>query len=137
MTQANKTSTKKTVHVAVGIVLQGNKVFLTKRAEDVHQGGKWEFPGGKVEIGETVDQALYRELKEEIGIEVKCSSTFMHIEHDYPKVNVHLDFIRVDDFEGTASGCEGQLFEWFEIGELASVDFPEANKAVVEKLLAL
>ncbi len=137
MTQTNETSTKKTVHVAVGIVLQGSKVFLTKRAEDVHLGGKWEFPGGKVEQGETVEQALHRELIEEIGIEVKDSSKFLHIEHDYPKVNVHLDFIRVDDFEGTPTGCEGQLSKWFDIGELSTVDFPEANKAVVEKLLAL
>jgi 8-oxo-dGTP diphosphatase len=137
LTQTTKTSTKETVHVAVGIVLKGGKVFLTKRAEDVHLGGKWEFPGGKVEAGETVEQALYRELVEEIGIEVNCSTPFMHIEHDYPKVNVHLDFIRVDDFEGTPWGCEGQLSKWFDIGELASVDFPEANKAVVEKLLSL
>ncbi|MFT6918656.1 MAG: 8-oxo-dGTP diphosphatase, partial [Cognaticolwellia sp.] len=59
----------KIVHVAVGVIKQAHKFFLTKRLADSHQGGKWEFPGGKVEENETVHQALHRELKEEVAIE--------------------------------------------------------------------
>lgn len=128
--------THKSVRVAAGIVLKDAQVFLTKRAEHAHQGGKWEFPGGKVEQGESLEQALSRELTEEIGITVLQSSEFMTITHDYPDKKVVLDFIKVTDFSGQPRGCEGQLFQWFNLTDLAQLDFPAANKAVIEKLLA-
>jgi 8-oxo-dGTP diphosphatase len=126
---------KNAIYVAAGIVLRNKQIFLTKRAQAAHQGGKWEFPGGKVEQGETVEQALLRELNEEIGIEVTTSNAFMTISHDYPEKKVVLDFFLVTQFDGEPSGCEGQEFSWFDIAVLAELDFPEANQAVVDQLL--
>ena len=128
--------TKKSIHVTAGIVLRDGQVFLTKRAQTAHQGGKWEFPGGKVEQGESIEQALVRELDEEIGIKVTTATPFMTICHDYPEKKVILDFALVSRFEGEPSGCEGQQFDWFDIGAIAELDFPDANQAVVNKLLA-
>ena len=129
----------KAVHVAVGIIKRENQIFLTKRADNVHQGGKWEFPGGKVEENESLAQALARELKEEVGIEVNTQSVndniFDKVIHDYPEKRVCLDFVLVSDFTGEPQGCEGQIGRWFDLSELTGVDFPDANKAIVEKLL--
>lgn len=142
----------KTIYVVAAIVLRGGQVFLTKRADDAHQGGKWEFPGGKVEPGESAIGALSRELKEEIGItiadmagretnietgeaEIMQSQAFMTVEHDYPEKKVILDFFLISEFAGEPGGCEGQSFAWFGIDELAQLDFPDANQVVVEKLM--
>ncbi|GHE95083.1 8-oxo-dGTP diphosphatase MutT [Thalassotalea profundi] len=129
--------TKKRVHVAVGVILSDKQVFLTKRAEHVHQGGKWEFPGGKVETGESVAQALYRELKEEIGIEVLSCLPLVEIAHDYPDKSVLLEVFVVDNYLGEPSAQEGQQESWFDINDLSALDFPEANQAIIEKLEAL
>ena len=78
-------SSAKVVHVAVGVILRGQQVLLALRSSKQHQGGKWEFPGGKVEKGETVAAALKRELQEEVAIDVAESSAFMQLEYAYPE----------------------------------------------------
>lgn len=129
----------KAVHVAVGIIKRDNLIYLTKRADDVHQGGKWEFPGGKVEANETLPQALARELREEVGIEVNLAAVadniFDTVVYDYPDKRVCLDFVLVNDFVGEPQGCEGQLGRWFELSALTAIDFPDANQVIVDKLL--
>tara|TARA_B110000881_G_C18503023_1_gene477962 strand:+ start:181 stop:570 length:390 start_codon:yes stop_codon:yes gene_type:complete len=126
----------KIIHVAVGIILNKDQIFLTKRLEDVHQGGKWEFPGGKVELGETVTEALYRELKEEIAIEVMSCQPFMEIKHDYGDKQVFLDVYTVNDYSGVPTAQEGQQQAWYKPSQLKELDFPAANKAIVKKLLS-
>lgn len=127
----------KQVHVAVGVIIQDGSIFLTKRHEDAHQGGKWEFPGGKVEDGETVAEALHRELQEEISIDVLSAQSLIVIEHDYGDKKVILDVYIVDNFINEPSAQEGQEEAWFNIDELNGLNFPKANEAIVEKLLAL
>ena len=127
---------KKTVNVAVGIILDGLYCFVTKRDEAVHQGGKWEFPGGKVEQGEEITEALARELQEEVGIKIKGSQPFMRIEHDYGDKHVTLHIHIVSDFAGVASGCEGQLGQWILLKDLHTLRFPEANHAIIKQLVA-
>ncbi|MEW6989278.1 8-oxo-dGTP diphosphatase MutT [Colwelliaceae bacterium 6441] len=127
----------KQVHVAVGVIVSNGEFFLTKRLEHVHQGGKWEFPGGKVETGESVAQALHRELQEEIAIDVLSCIPLLEITHDYGDKEVKLDVYLVDNFQGEPTAQEGQQQNWFNLSELSSVDFPEANIAIVEKLKAL
>lgn len=124
----------KTVHVAVGVIKQENKFFLTKRLADSHQGGKWEFPGGKVEAGETVHEALYRELKEEVAIDTLTCTPLMQINHDYGDKKVLLDVFVVDNFTGQASALEGQQEGWFTLAEFVDLQFPAANQAIIEKL---
>ena len=124
----------KIVHVAVGVIMRENEFFLTKRLAEVHQGGKWEFPGGKVELGETVHQALHRELKEEVGIEVLTCTALMEISHDYGDKKVLLDVFVVDNFTGQATALEGQQEGWFTLAQFATLDFPAANQAIIDKL---
>ncbi|HAY94122.1 8-oxo-dGTP diphosphatase MutT [Shewanella sp.] len=127
----------KRIHVAVGIITNSaGEILLAKRPDHLHQGGKWEFPGGKVETGETVTQALIRELKEEVALDVTDSQPFMALSFDYPDKQVLLDIHSVTEFNGTAQGLEGQLIAWVTKADLINYDFPEANKPILEKILA-
>ena len=95
----------KRVHVAVAVIVNSQQdILLAKRLDHLHQGGKWEFPGGKVEQGETVTDALIRELKEEVNLDVISSTPLMEISHDYPDKQVLLDIHWVDHFDGEAQG---------------------------------
>ena len=125
----------KRIEVAVGVILREGQVFISKRADDLHQGGKWEFPGGKREQDESIEQALARELKEEIGIEINGSSPLVTITHDYTDKQVTLDVHTVEDFTGQPTQLEGQEARWVSIQDLADYQFPEANKVIVEKLM--
>lgn len=128
------------VNVAVGVITAINErgireYFLTKRLKEAHQGDKWEFPGGKVEKGETVAQALVRELKEEVAINVESSQPLLVINHDYGDKQVCLDVYLVDKYTGTPLAQEGQGEGWFSLNELQLLDFPAANKEIVATLL--
>jgi len=124
----------KIVHVAVGVVYQAQKFFITQRKVDTHQGGKWEFPGGKVEADETVAEALARELKEEINIDVLACQPLTVIKHDYGDKKVSLDVFIVDNFTGEPNAQEGQLQQWCSLTDLSKLDFPEANKEIITLL---
>jgi 8-oxo-dGTP diphosphatase len=97
----------------------------------VHQGGLWEFPGGKVEAGESVPDALARELHEEVGIDVQQSRPLIRVFHSYPDKKVLLDVWRVDDFTGEAHGKEGQPYKWVKPEQLVDFSFPEANLPII------
>ncbi|CAH9063579.1 8-oxo-dGTP diphosphatase [Pseudoalteromonas holothuriae] len=127
---------KKHVKVAVGVIIQNRNIFVSKRSEHQHQGGLWEFPGGKVEAGESVTDALNRELKEEVNIDVHSSDAFMIIEHDYGDKHVCLDIHLVNDFSGEPKGLEGQPCKWVSIEQLHELAFPTANLEIVAKLQA-
>jgi len=129
----------KSVHVAVGVITSTNEYhqtqyFLTKRLDNAHQGGKWEFPGGKVEKGETIAQALARELKEEVNIEVLTCQPLTIIHHDYGDKKVYLEVFVVDNYTGEPSAQEGQQQSWFSYEEIKHLDYPKANEAIIAKL---
>ncbi len=128
--------TTKIVNVAVGVIKKNNAIFICKRADEQHQGGLWEFPGGKVEADESVFAALKRELSEEVGITIHSSSQLMVIEHDYGDKCVKLDIHVVSNFSGEAHGAEGQPSEWVAINELSNYEFPAANAEIIEKIQA-
>lgn len=125
----------KTVDVAVGVILKNRKVFITYREKSLHQGDKWEFPGGKVEPNETVFEGLKRELKEEVGIDTIAASDLITVEHDYGDKKVRLHVLTVNEFVGTPHGSEGQSNQWVAIDKLRTLTFPEANKAIIDALL--
>ncbi|NRQ43238.1 8-oxo-dGTP diphosphatase MutT [Rheinheimera sp. YQF-2] len=124
----------KVIHVAVGVIMQQQRILLALRSSKQHQGGKWEFPGGKVEAGETVAQALSRELQEEVAINVTQSSAFMQLEYAYPEKTVLLDIWLVTAFDGEPHGREGQPLRWVDIAELGNIEFPDANQPIVERI---
>ena len=123
------------VHVAVGVVLDSQqRILITRRAESAHQGGLWEFPGGKVEQGESVPAALARELLEELGISIAASSPLLCVDHDYGDKSVLLDVYLVTEFGGTAAGLEGQPLRWVYATALQEYTFPAANVPIVEAI---
>lgn len=124
-----------TVHVAVAVIInQQNQVLIARRASHQHQGNKWEFPGGKVEQGETSKEALIREIKEEMGITIKSSDFMLDIEHEYDDIKVLLDVYSVDDWLGEAIGNEGQPIKWVNKQELHNYEFPIANAEILSLL---
>ncbi|MEZ9470368.1 8-oxo-dGTP diphosphatase MutT [Vibrio lentus] len=127
----------KRIHIVAGIIFNQDKsqVFITKRPDDKHKGGFWEFPGGKVEVGETIEQAMARELDEEIGIKVTEQSLFEHLEFDYTDKSLKFDFILVTDFEEQPYGKEGQKGEWVDLESLSQYAFPEANVPILERVI--
>ena len=123
------------VHVVVGVIInKKNQVLIAKRANHQHQGNKWEFPGGKVENDESPTEALTRELKEELGIEVKSASHLIDIRHEYIDKTVHLKVFEVRDWQGDAEGREGQPLRWVERSALNQYEFPEANTEILSAL---
>lgn len=122
----------KRVHVAAAVIRGADgKILIAKRADTQHQGGLWEFPGGKVEAEETVEVALARELNEELGITVTASRPLIQIHHDYVDKHVLLDVWEVSAFTGEPHGAEGQPLRWVTARELADYEFPAANRPIV------
>ncbi len=122
----------KPLQVAVGVVKNAaGQILISLRDRSLHQGGLWEFPGGKIEPSETAGQALSRELKEELDITVEVASPLITVEHQYPDLAVQLHVFLVERFSGHARGCEGQLFKWVAPDELDQHEFPAANRPIV------
>ena len=122
----------KRIHVAAAVI-RGNdgRILIARRADTQHQGGLWEFPGGKVEDGEDVLAALKRELAEELGIEVLQARPLIKVSHDYVDKDVLLDVWEVSAFSGEPHGAEGQPLAWVSTRELPGYEFPEANRPIV------
>jgi len=124
------------IHVAVGVIYgPDGHILISRRAEDAHQGGFWEFPGGKIEPGETLESALQRELLEELNITLEDSLTpVCKIHHDYGDKQVLLDVCSVRRFSGTPTGMEGQPLRWVRPDDLRTEEFPAANRAIIRCL---
>lgn len=129
---------KPVFHIAIGIIFNSEKshIFITQRASTAHRGGYWEFAGGKVESGETAEQAVIRELNEEVGILVQKMQPFMALTHEYEDKILKLDFFTISAFEGEPYGRENQPSQWIDVNQLGAIDFPEGNTKVIEALLA-
>jgi len=110
----------------------GGKVLIAQRQLDKHQGGKWEFPGGKVERGESRRSALVRELNEELGIDIGHCSRLISVYHEYEDKAIYLDVYEVQQWNGTAIGKEGQTIRWVSCESLNEYEFPAANASIVE-----
>lgn len=125
-----------TIHVAVGVIRRRGRVLIARRPDHLHQGGLLEFPGGKVEPGESVRDALVREIREETGLSILASNLtpLIGIRHDYGDKCVFLDVWEAAGCEGEPEGKEGQLVEWRDPLDLADKDFPAANRPIIRAL---
>lgn len=121
----------KTIHVAVAVILVQGRILIAKRPEHLHKGGYWEFPGGKREETETIEEALIRECEEELAITPLRFRSLKVIDHQYPEKKVKLDVWLVEDYLGVPKGLEGQPIEWCPKEQLDNYRFPEANLEII------
>lgn len=120
------------LHVAAAVITNARgEVLVSLRHAHAHQGGLWEFPGGKVEAGEDVYTALCRELHEELGVTVISARPLIRIPHHYSDKSVLLDVWQVTTFSGLAQGREGQPLQWLAPERLREYEFPAANHPIV------
>ncbi len=125
------------ISVVAGAVLEVSaspKVLLAKRHTAGHQGGKWEFPGGKIERGESVFEALARELREEVGIEVQESQPLIRFPFEYPEFHMDFEVFRVMAWRGEPRALAAQEIRWVDVGELHTYKTPPASRAVIRAL---
>ncbi|GIX21680.1 MAG: hypothetical protein KatS3mg121_0463 [Gammaproteobacteria bacterium] len=121
--------------MVVGLIEDADgRVLITRRPEGVHQGGKWEFPGGKRHVDESAWAALRRELAEELGVRVTAAHPWWRIHHDYPERSVLLDVWRVRAYQGRPRGAEGQALAWRAPAALDPADFPPADRGILRAL---
>ena len=126
------------IHVAVGVLIDSKGcVLLTRRQKGAHLAGYWEFPGGKVEAGESVHDALARELKEELGALIGETVPLMSVSHDYGEKQVLLDVHQVKDWNGEPHGAEGQPLAWVGAGSLDEFQVPQANAEIMSRVKTL
>lgn len=124
--------------VAAGVLENdAGRVLIAQRPAGGHMAGGWEFPGGKVAAGETVLQALARELREEIGIEVLAAEPFVRYRHAYAERVVILDVWRIRKYAGEPRALEGQPLRWESVDRLLDAGLLEADRPIVEALLLL
>jgi len=95
---------------------------------------KWEFPGGKIEKGETAAAALAREFQEEVGITIDASEPLMELNHDYSDRHVRLHIRTIREYQGKVKSMEGQALKWVALEDLDDLDFLQGNAAIIEKL---
>lgn len=123
------------IAVAVGVLQRADgRVLVAHRDAARHEGGKLEFPGGKVEPDESASRALARELTEEIGVQPIASEPLLRLRHDYADRRVELIVFRVSAWDGEPHGAEGQPLEWLTPAELAVDRFPAANRPIIAAL---
>jgi len=122
------------IDIAIGILKNQNKICLSLRQKHQSHADHWEFPGGKKEANETLEQALIREFKEELAVETKEWKKLIEIPWHYEKVSVRLHVYQTTNFMGEPIGNEGQKVQWFTLNELANLTFPTANKGIITAL---
>lgn len=124
----------KVVEVAAGLVYRDGRYLIARRKADVHLAGFWEFPGGKREPGETLEECLQRELFEELNIRIDWPMPFHVVRHQYPEKTVELHFFRCGIETGQASAIDCAEIRWVWPHELADFEFPPADRPVIEIL---
>lgn len=125
------------IHVVAGVIWRGGRYLGVKRPEGKSHAGLWEFPGGKVEPGETAEAAMIRELREELDIDALELEFWREKIHEYPDFTVRLSFFHIRDFKGFPRPLEGQGLRWVSPAEAVSLPFLEADQDIVKELTAL
>jgi 8-oxo-dGTP diphosphatase len=125
------------VNVVAAIIRKDAHILITRRPNDVHLAGLWEFPGGKVEPGESLEVALQREILEELGIKIRVYDEFFRIDHDYPTKSVRLHFFKCTVLEGEAQCIEVAELRWVKPEDLTNYEFPPADAELLAKLCSI
>ena len=123
----------KTVHVVAALIINQDKVFATQRGYGEFKDG-WEFPGGKIEPGETPEQALKREIQEELATQIRVAQPLTTVEYDYPTFHLSMQCFLCKVEKGNLTLLEHEAAQWLSYDELNSVDWLPADRIVVEGL---
>lgn len=127
----------KVVRVVAGALFdREGRVLIAQRPAGKHMAGRWEFPGGKMDERETEFQALVRELREELGVEVSAAERMLELTHDYPERRVELYMWKVTAYSGQPGSLDGQALKWVLPVELTNEDILEADRPIIEALNA-
>ncbi|MBR0235827.1 MAG: (deoxy)nucleoside triphosphate pyrophosphohydrolase [Clostridia bacterium] len=122
------------VEVVAALIKDGNKFMICRRPPHKARGLLWEFVGGKVEHGETKEQALVRECREELCVTVKVGGVFCEVVHKYPDITVHLTLFCAEIISGVPKLLEHVDIKWITPDEISGYDFCPADKEILEKI---
>jgi len=123
------------IHVAAAALInRRGEVLINERPPGKPMAGYWEFPGGKLELGETAKSALVRELHEELGITVEQMRPLIKLQHDYPDKRVHLEVFKVEQWQGEISALDGQALAWVAPADIANYRLLPADAPIVTAL---
>ncbi len=120
--------------VVAGLIVRDGKLLIARRPSGKHMAGKWEFPGGKLEKGESPEQALQRELLEELGVRTQTGRVYHVIAHSYPEKDVLLLFYRSRLLSGEPRAIEEAEVRWISESELRDFDWAEADDPLIERI---
>ena len=125
---------KKIIEVSAALIFRDGKLLITQRHARSHLGGLWEFPGGKREAGETFEQCLVREIREELGVEISVGEIFEEISHDYSEKSVCLKFFICKIISGEPQPLDCTAVKWIGKEGLNTHEFPAADARLIERL---
>lgn len=134
---AKKNKPKKAhwIPVVAGFLKKGNLILVGQRPEHNTLPGQWEFPGGKIEAGESPEQALARELEEELGIQAEVGALRLACTHTFGDVNILILFYEILYWKGEPKSKHHLMIEWIHPEELSSREIPEANRRILGKIM--
>ena len=121
--------------MVAAIIINQNKILIGKRKDDDIGGGKWEFPGGKIEIGETNKEALKRELHEELGINAKIGKELMNYEHMFKTTIYNISFMEIIEYEEEIRNNAHSEIKWVEFSNLLEYDFISGDDRFIQSFL--
>jgi len=128
------TGNRQFIEVSAAIMFRDGRILITQRHAKSHLGGRWEFPGGKREPGESFEQCLIREIREELGVAIAVGQLFDEVHHDYPEKPVHLKFFLCKIISGEPQPLDCAAVKWIGKNELSAHQFPPADARLLEKL---
>lgn len=122
------------IHVSAGLIRKDDKYLIAKRRKGSHLAGYWEFPGGKLEQGESLQDCLEREIEEELGIKIRAGRVVLTIEYSYPDKTITLHVMNGSVLSGEPRALECQALKWVETDDLQNYDFPPPDMKVIAYL---
>src|SRR5580704_17671071 len=122
------------IEVSAALIFRNGQLLITQRHATAHLGGRWEFPGGKREPGESFEACLIREIREELGVAISVGELFEEIAHAYPEKSVHLKFFLCKLLSGEPQPLDCAAVKWIEKAGLDAHEFPAADAQLLEKL---
>ena len=132
----NLTDNKPHIDVTGAVIWKDGQVLITKRPEGTHLGGMWEFPGGKQKESETLELCLEREIKEELGMDIRAEKHLLTVHHEYETKHVTLYFYNCSIVSGEPDPKEGQDIKWTSTEDLGNYTFPPPDLEIIELLIS-